>query len=323
MSKFKNIFISKKKIASPFAIFALLALLTLACAMCLPAKQCFAATVDRENWMSHLSDYTYVSHLTIPGTHDSATYNVKCSAFLIGGVIEDGATCQSCNMEVQMKSGIRAFDLRYKWENGKFYLYHGQGSYACKCRDENNNHLDLEASLVKFQKYLKDHPGEFIMINVQKESGDNNDAELKKLLDKYGVVGRTDNTEVKDVRGKIVNGSDFMQAPGGSSPYNRWTAETDQKVKDMQEVFSKAEEVRSGLLNVYEQKVIYTNMSWRGGWKFTKMPLNWAKEFHKAFFSKNPFEKYGQRAYGVIFYDFPTHQIVDWTIAANNWAKKA
>ncbi len=282
----------------------------------LPLKNCYA--IDRNNWMSEIMDDAKISWLTIPGTHDTATFNVKCSTW--GSIVEPGATCQSWNIEQQLAAGIRAFDLRYKWENSKFYLYHGEDSYACKCRDSDGTHLDLTAVLQKCKTFLNSHPNEFILVNIQKESGDYNTTELNKIKSAYGLVSRDNSTTVGQVRGKIVNSSDFMQGISGSSAYNRWEGSVDQKVEDMKTVFNDAPSIYKYYSSTIYQKCICTNLSWRKDKPFT-WPEDYAEDVHKKFFGSNPFSAYGQKAYGVILYDFPSNTIVDWTISANDWAK--
>ena len=56
------------------------------------------------NWMSYISDDTYISDISIPGTHDSASYR--------RGGIYSLAHCQNLNLENQLKVGVRYFDIR-------------------------------------------------------------------------------------------------------------------------------------------------------------------------------------------------------------------
>jgi uncharacterized repeat protein (TIGR02543 family) len=306
-------YVNKLSLKKVVAILAFI----FAVAMFFPCKSSFA--IDRNNWMKEIMDDTKISWMTIPGTHDSTTFNVKCSTW--GSLVESGATCQSLNIENQLASGIRAFDLRYKWENNDFYLYHGQDSYECKCLDLNGNHLTLSTVFQKFRTFLDAHPGEFIIANVQKETGDYNSEELTKVLNTYNVTSVSfSSTTVGSVRGKIVNGSSFMQNIPGSSEYNRWEGTVDQKVADLKSVFSKAPSIQKYYSSTIAQLCICTNLSWRKS-SLTTWPKDYAEDVQKGFFSSNPFESYGQKAYGVILYDFPTTTILDWTISANDWAE--
>ena len=278
-----------------------------------PFRSSFA--LDNQNWLADVIDEAKISWLTIPGTHDTATFNVDASL----SVIEKGGTCQSMNIEQQLDAGIRAFDLRYKWENGKFYLYHGEDSYACKCKDSNGTHLDLAAVLQKCRAFLDAHPSEFIIVNIQKESGDYNSTELSKVKSAYGLVNLYDSTIVGSVRGKIVNGSSFMQGVE-YIPYNRWEGSVDEKVSDLKTVFTNAPSIYKYYPSTIYLQCVCTNLSWRKGKPLT-WPKDYAEDVREKFFSTNQFGNYGQKAYGVILYDFPTETLINWTIGANNWAK--
>ena len=287
-------------------------------ALFFPIKSSFA--IDRNNWMSEIYDDAKISWLTIPGTHDTATFNLSDTT-------KKYATTQSMSIEQQLAAGIRAFDLRYKWESdGKFYIYHGDNeNWTYKCRDTNGNHLDLATVFSKIQTFLNAHPNEFVLVNIQHELGDYNStvvADLNNLISSYGIVSRNTSTTVGEVRGKMVNGSSFMQnvVSQFGIEYNRWEGSVDEKVSDLKTVFSAAPSITKYYSSSITQKCICTNLSWRSSSLFTG-PDDYAESVHKQFFGSNPFSSYGQKAYGVIFYDFPSNTIIDWTISANDWAK--
>lgn len=75
---------------------------------------------DRSRWMEdrlpRLKDKT-LAQLAIPGSHDSGMYR--------GGVIETLGRTQDLSIYGQLANGIRYFDLRPKWKDGKFYMHHG------------------------------------------------------------------------------------------------------------------------------------------------------------------------------------------------------
>ena len=292
----------------------------------LPAKQSYA--VDREHWMSQLDQNLKVSQLTIPGTHDSATFWLK-------GAMCDMAQCQSRTFEEQLSAGIRAFDLRYDYDSGKFTMYHGDTqpfSYVCHERNSDKE-LRIDDVLNKFSTFLKTHSNEFIIINMQRERGTSGkvvDDALQAMYKKYNVYqNRTNYTTISDVKGKIVLGSDFMQSPGENSPYNRYKGSVQQKINDMKEVFSTAPLTSKKDASAIIQKVTYTNLSWRFELDSpaTYGPSDYAKRVHERFFNDNPFQKYQtskadeHRAYGVVLYDYPSDKMLDETIEANDWAK--
>jgi hypothetical protein len=57
-----------------------------------------------------------LSQLVLPASHDAAMYR--------GGILGGGQT-QCLTIYEQLADGIRWFDLRPKWANGKFVIHHG------------------------------------------------------------------------------------------------------------------------------------------------------------------------------------------------------
>lgn len=318
------------------ATLAICAMLTL---VALPARA--FADGYQQDWMKSISDDAKISQLTIPGTHDSACYNT-CA------VTKEWAECQSWDIYDQLRNGIRALDLRYGYDDGDFGLYHGNVwpfIYTCYelYRDEWDDLapkvLTLDGELYKLSQFLKDHPNEFIIINVQRENDDSGDAvneALNKLYEKYNVYTRRNNsTTVGEVRGRIVLGNDFMQGVDEHGPYNRYQGSVEEKVSDLHQVFDEAPTTYLGDSEPITQKVIYTNLSWRAGvFSLNRGPIYYARMIQKEFFYGNRFD-YGSarvplggsgsyvdigKAFGVVLYDYPTNQIIDWTIGANKWA---
>lgn len=67
-----------------------------------------------ESWMSGLDDSSYVSSLSIPGTHDSTA---------VSGVPTVG--CQTMSITEQLNAGIRYLDLRVGLINNALFMFHG------------------------------------------------------------------------------------------------------------------------------------------------------------------------------------------------------
>ncbi len=65
----------------------------------------------QNSWLSWIYDGTPVTQLSIPGTHDSSTYGCRWDQFC------DITKCQSWNLEHQLQSGIRYFDLRVQFSS--------------------------------------------------------------------------------------------------------------------------------------------------------------------------------------------------------------
>lgn len=76
------------------------------------------------NWITPLDDNIYVSQLSIPGTHDSATGNGFDNS-LISLIGSSFGQTQIFSLDEQWKLGIRCFDLRPAVYNGVVQNYHG------------------------------------------------------------------------------------------------------------------------------------------------------------------------------------------------------
>ncbi len=73
-------------------------------------------------WMGDLPDSTKIAHLSIPGTHDSATGTKEIDA----GYYK----CQNFDFPVQMSDGIRFFDVRL---NKNLMTHHGDEECGTSC----------------------------------------------------------------------------------------------------------------------------------------------------------------------------------------------
>ena len=73
------------------------------------------------SWISRLNPNTPVSMLSIPGTHDSATYNPNSMRqFALS------SQCQTWTIGQQLRAGIRYLDLRVKLTpDGRLLTFHG------------------------------------------------------------------------------------------------------------------------------------------------------------------------------------------------------
>jgi 1-phosphatidylinositol phosphodiesterase len=126
----------------------------------------------------------------LPGTHDTMA---DC-----GG---DLAECQSWTLMEQLKSGIRAFDIRLKHESDELPCYHGI-IYLQK---------DVKAVVADIETFLKDHPKEALFMRVKKE-GENgtHSCEFHDLFAKFLTkkelwdFGKAAFQELGSHRGKVM-----------------------------------------------------------------------------------------------------------------------
>ena len=166
-----------------------------------------AMPASADNWITPLPDNTYVSDLSIPGTHDSAT-GEGFSGF-VGELLGPGtAQTQDLTISQQWDCGIRAFDLRPKVENGTegtyLHIYHGIIKTA----------ISFDDALLTLRDKLKENPGEFAIVIMRHESDSRTGIQTQwqalmdksltaEALDGY-IAGFRKGLTVGDIRGKIL-----------------------------------------------------------------------------------------------------------------------
>lgn len=124
-------------------------------------------------WMGHIPGRTTFSHVTIPGTHDSAAKDVLSIA-----------KTQSDGIAGQLAAGIRAFDLRPRYNASKesdillenLTIYHGGLSTGVKFKD----------AMDAFVSFLENNPTETVVVRIQKEN-----SQLLTSLTDYSSTWRT------------------------------------------------------------------------------------------------------------------------------------
>ena len=170
---------------------------------------------DILNWMSYLPDDMFVAHVSIPGTHDTATAE--------GWETSTGpsySTTQNKTLDEQLAGGIRAFDFRPGLTSSKDKLWCNHGIDRTK--------MTMEDAFNKLTNYLDAHPGEFFVIhlfrgNVYDHTADKpiigtafNDTATEEIYNnlfnqffnegKFAdyIIDYNPRLKVKDIRGKIV-----------------------------------------------------------------------------------------------------------------------
>lgn len=119
--------------------------------------------ITGSNWMTPLDDDIYISQLSIPGTHDSAT--IYCTDALLG--LSESGKCQQLTIADQLKMGIRFFDIRPSGSD--LAIYHGL--YPCYNSDEDGKTTYKLSDIYGFfNDFLEENPGEFIFVILRYES---------------------------------------------------------------------------------------------------------------------------------------------------------
>ena len=113
-------------------------------------------TLDVGSWMGNLGirDESLISDMWIPGTHDTMARH-DCWYDPIGF-----AKCQSWELKEQLDRGIRAIDIRVRY-NGcdDLPIHHGE------CYQD----ADWQKVVDTLQEWITTHPTEFVLVFVQRE----------------------------------------------------------------------------------------------------------------------------------------------------------
>ncbi len=200
-----------KKLILSLGLLAALPVTAVAAVPAYDAAQAKAnATADFANWMSYLPDDVFVAHVSIPGTHDTATGFGFChSGTGVGGA--SYSQTQMARIDEQLAGGVRAFDFRPGVYQNKLYCCHGT--------DVTN--YTMEDAFKMLTDYLDAHPGEFFVIHFFRGnvgysgtgmSTDESDrTNYNNLINEFFniklkdyIVDYTPTLKVKDIRGKMV-----------------------------------------------------------------------------------------------------------------------
>lgn len=162
-----------------------------------------SARADVANWMKYLPDEVFMAHVSIPGSHDTATGHNVTSA--------SSSKAQEKLLDEQLAGGIRAFDFRpdLKTIDGKKVLNCNHGLASTD--------LTMKEAIGKLVDYLKEHPSEFMAIhmfrgNTKNDGNADTRAEINRQIDELFNTGEFADyiadynpyLKVKDMRGKIV-----------------------------------------------------------------------------------------------------------------------
>lgn len=179
----------------------------------------FAAEEASKNadWMEGISDDTYVSSITIPGTHDSGTAHIFPSFFL---------QCQSLGLKEQLEAGYRYLDIRLaideEEESKELKFIHAFGT----CKKEASflqlfsDTLHLEDAVNDVYSFLEEHPTETVIFCVKAENKEDDLSVFESLffdeISKDSGKWYTENEipTLGDVRGKIILATRFNDING-------------------------------------------------------------------------------------------------------------
>ncbi|PGH18595.1 hypothetical protein AJ79_00374 [Helicocarpus griseus UAMH5409] len=152
-------------------------------------------------WMRELKDETYLSALSIPGTHNSPTCYVAAPS----------VRCQAVNPREQLENGVRFFDVRVQLQfpndpsKDNLILVHGAFPISF------TGHKYFRDVVNEIESFLERNPSEALIMSLKREGpGSHTDAQLSRILrNHYARDGSRWYTEPRvpslgEVRGKIV-----------------------------------------------------------------------------------------------------------------------
>ena len=155
---------------------------------------------NAKNWMGAVSGEKRISEISIPGTHDSGTKNLKEDK-------REHYQCQKLSIGEQMEIGVRYFDLRCvpKKDKGDVqYINHA----SIPCLNEQNKELTLDEIIKTGKEFLRRNPTETLIYQVKNEANNSNDKRICNHLGKYiknnEIWSKSYIPRLKEVRGKII-----------------------------------------------------------------------------------------------------------------------
>ena len=252
------------------------------------------------DWMKGLSDSMPITHVSIPGTHDSG-----CRT---GGQF---AKCQSFSIGEQLKVGIRFFDIRVRNVKNKFIVCHG----IINC------HLKFEKVLRYCENFLEINSTEFVVMRIRQEASS---IYATKTFDevyrmyasrKVFYQGNVDKVTVKDVRGKIFVLKDFP----GEGVGHEWSFHNSilQDNFEPRSVYTKLKEIYEHHKYCIPDSKFNINFLSACSPRLGAWPRNFARICNKMFYKliQDP-EK--RKFSGIVAIDFPGIDLIKEIVTLNN-----
>ncbi|RWU26663.1 phospholipase [Pseudomonas alkylphenolica] len=127
---------------------------------------------DKSSWMKSIRDDVQLSELALPGTHDSATFDVS-----LFPIVDDIVVTQTLNFDEQLRYGIRVLDLRIRRTSDVFALHHGP-VFLDKM---------FGSALRSIERFLKANPSETVLFRIKEEHTANSNVtvSLADVFDHY------------------------------------------------------------------------------------------------------------------------------------------
>jgi len=227
---------------------------------------------DRNNadWMRYLPDSLSISNLSIPGTHDSGSWTV------LG---DWDWNTQSMSIERQLNAGVRALDIRCRYQFDRCDLFHGPDGILGKYLRQN-----LTDVLTVVTTFLRIHSGETVLMFINNPEGPNatdgspnNNRTTSSFSNLFGSATYWNNPvfngyfwkgsgipTLSQVRGKIIVVQDFDPGQGFGLPgprFNGFKTQNNYNIGTNFGLYHKWEQVKDYLIkaNARTDSSLYLN----------------------------------------------------------------
>ncbi|MBH3426971.1 phosphatidylinositol-specific phospholipase C [Pseudomonas alkylphenolica] len=196
---------------------------------------------DKSRWMKSIRDDVQLSELALPGTHDSATFDVS-----LFPVVDDIVVTQTLNFDEQLRYGIRVLDLRIRRTGDVFALHHGP-VFLDKM---------FGSALRSVERFLQANPSETVLFRVKEEhAADSNvTASLVEVFDHYMkqfsstyLKAPRKNITLGEARGKFVVLSNIANLNPYGLSYGNFDIQDDSTLQTNWELHEKWLKIRRQL----------------------------------------------------------------------------
>lgn len=143
-----------------------------------------------DKWMKELPDNAKICDLSIPGTHDTFTFDARVTAIY--------SLTQLMNIAGQWNAGVRMFDVRINTNNYK------------TCHDKFVDFCTLDEALEAVEKQLTAHSSETAIMVMKIDYGPSKDSEKRVINDKikkaFGdkIADWKPDMTLGEARGKVI-----------------------------------------------------------------------------------------------------------------------
>lgn len=271
------------------------------------------------DWMSAVPDDTPLAAVSMPGTHNSATYSIRSGHWR---KVVDALRCQWRSLSEQLNMGIRFLDLRVR-SDGR--LCHGVVTCA----------VNIRGAFDELRDFLRHHPTEVLVVRVKDESSSRTsakgiDAVMMNLVDcaEYPLYlqGRLPSS-MREVRGRIILLRDWANGQlgllwGGVSMNIQdeyWHRTGTKKWKVMKRhLGSTMIACRSAASHGCFPRVLQIHFASTTAIHYSRTPLSLAKIVNaKLVAYLRHAARYGGSVLGIVVMDFPSPMLCDLIIRHN------